>query len=145
MNQELREMVFALTNGFCEKCTESGTEVHHKLSRSKLNLRLYPLFIDSIFNLQILCYQHHHNEPLDKIRPEQAVVYENWLKLFLDNNLPIGYDKGKKGGLDEMQKNEKSDAARKLGSIKTAKKAISSRKNGKLGGRPKKKINNNKI
>ena len=43
-----------------------------------------------------------------------------------------------------MIKKEISEAARILGKIKTEKKAISSRKNGKLGGRPIGK-NKNKI
>lgn len=41
-----------------------------------------------------------------------------------------------------MQKNSKNPSAVALGSIKTKKKAKASRKNGKLGGRPKKLSNN---
>jgi len=48
----------------------------------------------------------------------------------LDNNLPISYK------LTMKQKAMISAAAKLIGSVRTSKKAASSRKNGKLGGRP---------
>ena len=52
----------------------------------------------------------------------------------VDNNQSLGYN-------DDMKK-ESSNAAKILGSIKTKKKARSSRRNGKKGGRPKLKNEN---
>jgi hypothetical protein len=43
------------------------------------------------------------------------------------------------GFVDGVKKNKLSLAASTLGSIRTAKKALASRRNGKLGGRPRKK------
>ena len=85
--QRTIDLVHKKTNGYCEKCTKRGTEVHHKLSKSQMNIARFPLFIDSIQNLQFLCYDCHHNKPLDKIRENEAQVHEDWLKAFKDGSL----------------------------------------------------------
>lgn len=54
--------------GICEKCGIMGlTEKHHKFSNSKINRKLYGDLIDNIKNIQYLCYDCHHNKPVDKL------------------------------------------------------------------------------
>ena len=51
----------------CCKCGDTDRiEKHHKFSDSNYNRQLYPDFIDHPDNLQYLCYNHHHNQSLDK-------------------------------------------------------------------------------
>jgi 5-methylcytosine-specific restriction endonuclease McrA len=52
----------------CEKCyTRQASERHHKLSQTKLNKKLYGDLIHDPKNIQLLCYDCHHNKPLDKL------------------------------------------------------------------------------
>jgi hypothetical protein len=56
---------------YCEKCYENGNiakalERHHKFSQIKKNRQLYPEYIDHEENIQYLCYDCHHNKPVDK-------------------------------------------------------------------------------
>jgi len=86
MNQQTRDMVFKLSNGFCqcsEDCVERATDVHHKLPNTKVNKDKYPLFIDSIFNLLPANNGCHLTKPMPKIKPHEADIYEQWLWDFL--------------------------------------------------------------
>ena len=51
----------------CAKCGELATELHHLFSQSKLNKKLYGELIHHPLNIQKLCYQCHHNMPVDKL------------------------------------------------------------------------------
>lgn len=54
----------------CEKCRiKTATEKHHKFSKTKGKngtAKLYKDYIDHSENIQYLCYDCHHNKPLDK-------------------------------------------------------------------------------
>ena len=79
---ELREMVFSLSHGYCmcsPDCTEKATDIHHLLPNTKVNKRLYPLFIESIFNKLPINNGCHLNKPIPTIKPHQAQIYEIWL------------------------------------------------------------------
>ena len=52
----------------CVKCQIRGaTEKHHMFSNTKLNRKLYKEYIDRPENIQMLCYDCHHNRTLDKL------------------------------------------------------------------------------
>lgn len=54
-------------NAKCDKCGAVGlVEVHHRLSQSKINKKLYGSLIHHTKNCQVLCQNCHHNKPLDK-------------------------------------------------------------------------------
>ena len=51
----------------CDNCGEMAiTQMHHKMSQSKLNKRLYPEFIHHQDNIQMLCAPCHLNKPVLK-------------------------------------------------------------------------------
>jgi len=88
MDRELREMVFSLSHGYCDcckQCPKQADQIHHLLSNTKVNKRLYPLFVNSIFNLKALNNDCHLNKPIPKITPRQADTYEKWLEKFKEN------------------------------------------------------------
>lgn len=52
----------------CEACNKNiATEKHHRLSQSKLNRRLYGDLLESPHNIMYLCYDCHHNKPVEKL------------------------------------------------------------------------------
>lgn len=52
---------------YCEACgTTSQLQRHHRFSQSALNRSLYGDLIDDPRNIQILCYHHHINCPVEK-------------------------------------------------------------------------------
>lgn len=56
----------------CEKCgIREGTERHHLFSQTKKNRELYGDLIDHWSNIQLLCYDCHHNKTLDKYSEER--------------------------------------------------------------------------
>lgn len=56
----------------CEICkTYTATEIHHKFSQTKLNKKLYKDFIHHKDNLMRLCYNCHHNKPVEKWTEKQ--------------------------------------------------------------------------
>ena len=56
----------------CEKCRiKVATERHHLFSNTKKNRKLYKEYIDKQQNIQMLCYDCHHNKPLDKLTEKQ--------------------------------------------------------------------------
>jgi rRNA maturation endonuclease Nob1 len=58
--------------GICERCGKyDQLQLHHRFSQTKLNKRLYGLLIHDQRNLQKICYQCHHNEPLEKWTEEE--------------------------------------------------------------------------
>jgi len=56
----------------CEKCrVMEATERHHRYSQTKLNRKLYKDYIDRPENIQYLCYDCHHQRPLDKLTEKE--------------------------------------------------------------------------
>jgi len=85
MNRFTRELAINIYHGYCgcsKGCTRLGQEIHHKLPNTKTNRKLYPLFIDSIFNL---CWINKHCHVHDKptISSAEAECYEAWLRQFI--------------------------------------------------------------
>ena len=83
MDQETRELAFSLSYGYCmcsKDCMEKATDIHHKLPNTKVNKKLYPLFINSIFNLLPVYNGCHLTKPMPKIKEHEAEIYEKWLR-----------------------------------------------------------------
>ena len=77
----LRSQIFRAQHGYCHRCNLKVRELHHRLPNTKTNRKLFPLFIDSPFNLVGLCGDCHtnHKEEYD-VTEDMAVVYEAFLK-----------------------------------------------------------------
>lgn len=78
-----RELVFELAHGYClccHSCDRKAGEIHHKLPNTKANKKLFPLFIDSIFNLCPINHDCHMSKPLPTISVHMAGIYEEWMK-----------------------------------------------------------------
>ncbi len=81
-SKDVREAVRRGQEGYCETCTNSIEDFHHRLANTKVNNKLYPRLIQSIFNCVGLCrwchekYSHQYN-----ITEGMAMVYEQWLKM----------------------------------------------------------------
>ena len=81
----VRVMVCNMFHGYCgiEGCTCRGEEIHHKLSNSKSNVAAFPLFINSVFNLVLICRKHHlDGKALRSVRvtARQAMIFEEFLE-----------------------------------------------------------------
>ena len=52
----------------CEghRCFDRATEKHHIFSDTKINRSLYGKSIDHDNNIMLVCYDCHHNKPLQK-------------------------------------------------------------------------------
>jgi hypothetical protein len=90
MNQTTRELVFRLANNFCQcdkDCLKKATDVHHMLPNTIVNKKLFPLFIESIFNLKALNNDCHLTKKIPRITDREAKIYEEWLSLFKDGKL----------------------------------------------------------
>lgn len=80
----IREELFEVRAYYCwnDKCTNKAEHLHHLLSQSKVNRRLFPLFIHSPFNLVPLCSTCHLSKPLPHLDERLARVYERYLQEF---------------------------------------------------------------
>jgi len=79
---EVKRDIFECQNGICRvlNCYEPIVDFHHKLSQSKVNKRLYPLFINSPFNCVGLCRDCHTNRShLFRVTEKEAEIYERFL------------------------------------------------------------------
>jgi hypothetical protein len=66
-NAKFNTKSFEVLNVPCEKCgVKLAIDPHHIFSQSKTNRKAYPEYIDHPDNIQFLCYDCHHNKPLDK-------------------------------------------------------------------------------
>jgi hypothetical protein len=82
---EVQRNILECQNGRCkaEGCYEPISDFHHKLPQTKVNIRLFPLFIHSPFNCAGLCRNEHtNNSHLYKVTIQEAEVYELWLREF---------------------------------------------------------------
>jgi len=83
VSQETREQAFQLAHGYCmhdKKCSECADQLHHMLPNTEMNKKLFPFFIDSIFNLCPIYHDCHMTKPLRTITPHQARQFERWLE-----------------------------------------------------------------
>ena len=80
-SEETRQAVYGAQNGRCKICVEPIVDFHHKLPNTKINRKLFPLFINSVFNCAGLSRDCHTNKSyLFKVTEKEAQMYENWLK-----------------------------------------------------------------
>ena len=81
---EVREWALDMSCGYCQctpSCTKKADEFHHMMSNTKINIRLYPMFINSIFNCCPISRKCHESPP--RIRDAKARAYERYLKSLL--------------------------------------------------------------
>lgn len=68
-----------------------ASELHHRLSDTTINNKLFPLFVNSPFNLVGLCHdcheKHRHKEKIDE---DLAVVYQSYLDNFAKEWYSLG-------------------------------------------------------
>lgn len=86
-SEHTRKLASKLNNGYCmiPGCREKAVDFHHRFPNTIYNNKCYPLFMQSIFNLAILCRKHHDDYgsfPWLKISEQQAEIYELWLENF---------------------------------------------------------------
>ena len=86
VTEETYLAVMEAYNWHCVHClSKENLQLHHKLSKSKINQQKYPLFIHSPINLVPLCIECHNKYThLHRITYQQAEMYENFLKNLLD-------------------------------------------------------------
>lgn len=86
-SEHVRSLAIFMTNGFCgvEGCHKKATEFHHKLANTKVNNRLFPLFIHSLFNCLPICNDCHMSKPKVKIYEKDAIAYEEYLRDYIKN------------------------------------------------------------
>ncbi len=82
-SNDVRRMALSLSNGFCqcsEGCIKRVTEFHHRLSNTKVNQKLYPIFLHSLFNCCPINRDCHMTKPLPRISVHEAAIYEEFLR-----------------------------------------------------------------
>lgn len=88
---EVRDAMFESSNGFCQCsyfCTKKATEFDHRLPNTKVNNKLFPLFLHSVFNCCPINRSCHDQKGKSDITLNQAKVYEDYLiKLRGDNGV----------------------------------------------------------
>ncbi len=80
---QTRESMHEAYNGFCHcsfVCSKEVTEFHHMLANTKVNNKLYPLFLQSPFNCLPINNDCHLSKPKIKIGENLAKVYEEYLR-----------------------------------------------------------------
>lgn len=83
----VRELALLKSNGYCQcsdGCAKQATEFHHKLSNTKVNQRLFPIFLQSIFNCCPINRDCHASKPLPRISEREAKFYEMYLQTIKD-------------------------------------------------------------
>ena len=77
----IRELVQRGQHGYCALCTNYITDYHHKLFNTESNRKLFPIFINSIFNCAGLCRGCHDNMTWKfRVSHDMALAYEEWLR-----------------------------------------------------------------
>ena len=67
-------------------CYNKAEHLHHIFPNTKVNQRLYPLFLNSPFNLLPLCSICHENKPLPPKPGEWLIsLYEDWLQSIVND------------------------------------------------------------
>ena len=81
-SQLVRQLVNDAQFGFCKDCHEPILDFHHRIPNTKTNRRLYPNFIQSVFNCVGLCRHHHEHYAKYNLMSEEVMSYEIWLRDF---------------------------------------------------------------
>lgn len=82
-SKETKQAICEAQNNFCrfKDCYALIHSIHHKLNNCRVHRVKYPLFIHSPQNGIGLCNScHTHKSHLFRIMPEEAQVYENYLR-----------------------------------------------------------------
>ena len=58
-SKETREAVMRGQCGYCANCLKRVTDFHHRVHNTTANRKLFPTFMDSIFNCVGLCRDCH--------------------------------------------------------------------------------------
>jgi len=77
LSPETRNAVITRDKGLCVNCGGKGSEVHHILSKSKLNFKLYGDKINSLENLVYVCHDCHTKHSLWDM-PLRAELKARW-------------------------------------------------------------------
>ena len=89
-SEETKKLALDIGNGFCQcewVCVKKATEFHHMLPNTKPNQKLFPLFLQSIFNCCPINHDCHMTNPKVKISANQASFYETWLEKFKEGEV----------------------------------------------------------
>lgn len=75
-------------NGYCriENCGQKIDDYHHRFPNTKVNQKLFPLFLQSIFNCAGICRHHHQRHtmvPGLKITEAETRIYEEYLRCLM--------------------------------------------------------------
>ena len=83
-SDEVRVSMLEASYGYCQctkHCGRTAEQAHHIVPNTKVNRKLYPLFIQSPFNLRYLNHICHLNKPLPEKPNETTLkVYEEYLQ-----------------------------------------------------------------
>ena len=84
-SKEVREAMYRSSGGRCQMplCTKQVTEFHHLLSNTKVNQKLYPMFLQSPFNCLPICNDCHMTKPKQRISENLVIVFEQYLNVIL--------------------------------------------------------------
>lgn len=88
-SNETRKLALISSNGYCQcskECTARVTEFHHKCPNTKLNKKLYPIFLQSIFNCCPINHDCHMTKPLPNITNQEADTMEQFLRNLIKTN-----------------------------------------------------------
>ena len=97
---EIRRLVFGAHHGYCwiPGCVRKATELHHRLHNTAVNRKLFPRFVNSIFNMVAMCESCHKGwwKEVFNVTEDMAMAYEGYLK---EANCSCGTEKrrAKKG------------------------------------------------
>ena len=80
-----REQVSVAQGGYCKLCEKAIRDFHHKLHNTTANRKLFPLYIQSVFNCVGLCRQCHTDSSWKfNITELEAAMYEQALQELKD-------------------------------------------------------------
>ncbi len=71
---DVREAIFIAQNGRCMECAGPIQDFHHKAPNTKLNRKLYPAVINSVFNCVGLCRACHDSSAIHKYKIPEGVL-----------------------------------------------------------------------
>ncbi len=90
---EIQRSISEAQHGYCKvlNCYDPLVDFHHRVRNTKVNRKLYPNFIDSVYNAVGLCRGCHISRShLFNITDYEAQLYENWLNEFAEKHYQRG-------------------------------------------------------
>lgn len=84
-SHDVREAESNAHSGFCrvKDCFSKVHSFHHRIPNTQVNLKLFPLFLQSAFNCAGVCEMHHVHHaavPGLDISVREAAAYEQYLQ-----------------------------------------------------------------